>query len=181
MDKKILVIEDNSYEIVLIKHTIEAVWKGEIDVATSAEEAREKLSTEDASKIELIILDLNLPGTGGLDFLMELHSNYPTIPVIIATGSRRREDVLQAIRIGAFDFVEKPLTQERLQSCLIKIEKSKHERFMVSVIDEDKKVKSLNDIEKEIIQKALEFHDNNISKASSALGITRATLYKKIE
>lgn len=181
MNKKIVVIEDDAYEVVLLKNIIKNVWEHDLDFLTSAEDAREALNQSSHDKIELIILDLNLPGTGGLDFLMELRSKYPHIPVVISTGSRRREDVLQALRLGAMDFIEKPLTEERLQACLLKINKPYGEKLSVSIVDEKSNVKSLASLEKELIKKALEFNDNNISKTANELGITRATLYKKIE
>lgn len=182
MSKKLLIIEDDIAEITMIKHTLKGLWDGDLEFAQSAEEAREKLAqSNETDKIELIILDLNLPGTGGLDFLMELRSNYPKIPVTISTGSKRREDLLQALRIGAVDFIEKPLTTERLEACLTKIRKTQSAQFSVSIVDSNLDIKSFAEIEKDIIKKALDFNNGNISKTASDLGITRATLYKKIE
>lgn len=182
MSKKLLFIEDDAYEIALIKHAIEGIWDGDLEFAQSAEEARAKLSdSNENDRIELIILDLNLPGTGGLDFLMELRSNYPEIPVTISTGSKRREDLLQALRIGAVDFIEKPLTSDRLQACLKKVRKTQSSHLSIAIVDNDMEIRSLADIEKEIVKKALDYNNGNISKTSTELGITRATLYKKIE
>ena len=64
----------------------------------------------------LILLDLNLPGIGGLEALERLRADESTrdLPVIVISGHATVHDAVAAIKLGANDFFEKPLTRERV-------------------------------------------------------------------
>lgn len=63
----------------------------------------------DAETPGCVILDLQLPDGTGLDALKRLRERNPTIPVIMVTGHARVPKVVSAMRLGAIDFLEKPL------------------------------------------------------------------------
>jgi serine phosphatase RsbU (regulator of sigma subunit) len=63
---------------------------------------------------DAVLLDLNMPGMGGLETLTKAACDTPDTPVIVVSGSGRVEDVVQALRRGAWDFVTKPVEDPRL-------------------------------------------------------------------
>ena len=58
---------------------------------------------------DLVLLDLRMPGMDGLDVLVQIHAQCPDTPVIIISGAGRIEDVVEALRRGAHDFIVKPI------------------------------------------------------------------------
>jgi two-component system NtrC family sensor kinase len=67
---------------------------------------------------ELILLDLVLPGLSGLDVLRQLHQQNCHIPTIVMTGYGSEQAILQAFRLGARDFLQKPFTATEVQSAI---------------------------------------------------------------
>jgi len=63
---------------------------------------------------DAVLLDLNMPGLGGLETLTKAASDSPDVPVIVVSGSGRVDDVVQALRRGAWDFVTKPVEDPHL-------------------------------------------------------------------
>jgi DNA-binding NtrC family response regulator len=64
--------------------------------------------------IQIVILDLDMPVMSGIETLEILQQNYPTLPVIMLTGSRDLESAIQAMKLGAQDFLTKPFEPERM-------------------------------------------------------------------
>ncbi len=65
--------------------------------------------------IKLVILDLKMPVMGGMETLALIRQQYPNLPVIMLSGSRDTEDVVEALKHGAVDFLNKPFDGERLK------------------------------------------------------------------
>ena len=63
---------------------------------------------------DVIILDLKMPGLGGMEVLRRLKKTYPEIQVIILTGHGSENDEDEARRLGAFDYLKKPIDIEAL-------------------------------------------------------------------
>ena len=66
----------------------------------------------------LLITDINMPGMSGLELLEKVHEINPDCKAIIVTGYGEKELVLEAMRLGASDFLEKPLKMERFSSAV---------------------------------------------------------------
>ncbi|MDB2683206.1 sigma-54 dependent transcriptional regulator, partial [Alphaproteobacteria bacterium] len=64
--------------------------------------------------IKLIIMDLDMPVMDGRETLSHIARDYPNVPVIVLTGSKNMNDAVDVMKNGAFDFLFKPLEQERL-------------------------------------------------------------------
>ena len=73
--------------------------------ANTASEGKKILSNHE---IDLLILDVRLPGVNGLDILKEVKIQYPTMEVIIISAHGDMDTVIKAIRLGAFDYLRKP-------------------------------------------------------------------------
>ncbi len=76
------------------------------------------LGTLDDTQPNLIILDLVLPGVGGLDVLRQLKQALPRIPVVMFSGHAQTRNVVEAMRRGASDFLPKPFELEELDLAL---------------------------------------------------------------
>jgi two-component system nitrogen regulation response regulator NtrX len=82
----------------------------EVETAATVEEARTRLR----EAFDVVLLDVWLPGGSGLDLLAEIMSGAPETVVIMMSGHATVENAVQATRLGAFDFLEKPIMLERL-------------------------------------------------------------------
>ncbi|NOZ87635.1 MAG: sigma-54-dependent Fis family transcriptional regulator [Deltaproteobacteria bacterium] len=67
-----------------------------------------------ANPVDLALLDIKLPGKSGLDLLEDLTKEYPDIPAIMISGHGTVADAVKATRLGAKNFLEKPLDRERV-------------------------------------------------------------------
>ena len=84
-------------------------------VAESAEQAYKLL---EAQPIDIVLLDLKLPGASGLEALREVKKRRPEAAVIIITGYATVASAVQAMKQGAFDYITKPFTLEELRIML---------------------------------------------------------------
>src|SRR5262249_16326953 len=118
MDKnslRLLIVDDEEAARYGIKRALENL-AGEIAEADSAEAARKLLHDR---PVDLILLDVNLPGISGLDFLLEIQSTnntqteLPLAVIITAHGSERL--AVQAVKAGAYDYISKPFELDDLR------------------------------------------------------------------
>ncbi|HRI69979.1 MAG TPA: response regulator, partial [Polyangium sp.] len=110
----VLVVDDERN----IRRTLDLVLRGEgYDVieAETGEEALE-LITHGQKPVDLVIVDLMLPGIGGLEVLARIRHDESTrtLPVVVISGHATVHDAVKAIKLGAGDFFEKPVTRERV-------------------------------------------------------------------
>lgn len=103
MPARILVVDDEVEMGNFFKFFLEC--KGhEIAVAKNGQEAREELK----EYFHLVLLDLKLPDTDGITLLREIKGLYPTTEVLIMTGYSTVKSAVEAIQLGAYDYLEKP-------------------------------------------------------------------------
>jgi DNA-binding NtrC family response regulator len=111
---RILVIEDDKPLGELLDEDLR--HRGhEVFTATRVAQARELLQQH---QIDIVLTDLNLPETSGIDFCAELHRRRPDLPVIIMTAFGSLETAIAALRAGAYDFVTKPVDLDLLSVSL---------------------------------------------------------------
>ncbi|MEZ2128314.1 sigma-54 dependent transcriptional regulator [Sinorhizobium sp. CB9] len=113
---QILVVEDDPIQRRLLKNAIERIGH----VVHQAENGRIGLEVlkRNSGQINVIVLDLMMPEMNGIEFLEALHDMGTEIPVIVQTGQGGIETVVQAMRAGAFDFVVKPVSPERIATSI---------------------------------------------------------------
>ncbi len=112
MNKTILIIEDNSDLSHILKVNLEAMaW--ETDSAGTGDEGLEKALS---GSYDLIILDLMLPGIGGLEVLKRLRSSGSQVPILILTSKSSEMDRVIGLDLGADDYVTKPFSVLELQA-----------------------------------------------------------------
>lgn len=82
--------------------------------AQTATDGQEALTTIEAEKPQVVVLDIMMPGISGLDVLDHIKRNYPDIEVILLTGRGSTKEGIEGMRLGAFDFLMKPVKIEEL-------------------------------------------------------------------
>lgn len=108
----ILLVEDNPDDVELTREALEeGRLANELHVARTAEQALEWLHDRDEPRPNLILLDINLPGMSGLEFLQTIKQDeaFEDIPVVVLTTSQAEEDIDEAYRLHASAFVSKPV------------------------------------------------------------------------
>ncbi|MDM9620665.1 sigma-54 dependent transcriptional regulator [Rhizobium sp. S96] len=113
---QILVVEDDPVQRRLLKNAIERHGH----VVHQAENGRIGLEMvkRGSGLYNVIVLDLMMPEMTGLEFLEAVHEFGTQVPVIVQTGQGGIETVVQAMRAGAFDFVVKPVSPERIANSI---------------------------------------------------------------
>lgn len=91
---------------------------------SSAGNGLEALNFLRSNDVELIITDLNMPEMNGLMFLRELKRSYPSSKVIMITAYGEVESYLEAITLGAFEYINKPVKYDDLKKVIDKISKA---------------------------------------------------------
>ncbi|MGH9460566.1 MAG: sigma-54-dependent transcriptional regulator, partial [Vicinamibacteria bacterium] len=110
MKPRILVVDDEEPIRKTMRMTLE--YEGfEVSEAASGAEA---LQSVESDPPDLVFLDIKMPGIDGLDALKQLKEISPATQVIIISGHGNVETAVQATKLGAFDFIEKPLETERV-------------------------------------------------------------------
>lgn len=115
MPKNILIVEDVSAQSFMVETIIKRKLQMDCHTAENGHLALEILKNDADNDIKLVILDLKMPIMGGLETLAIVHQQYPLLPVIMLSGSRDTEDIVEAMRLGAMDFLSKPFDSERLK------------------------------------------------------------------
>lgn len=102
--RKILVVDDEDTVCRSIKKALQRE-DYDIDVALSGEDG---LKMQQQKDYDVIIVDLMMPGLNGMDLLKSLKAISPGVQVVMITGYPTMKNTLQAMQIGAFDFLPKP-------------------------------------------------------------------------
>ena len=113
---KILIVDDHRNIRVSLRMTLESEGATVVEASTlSAAKALINSKNETADiAFDLILLDIRLPDGSGLDFLNELNAHEKSNRVIVISGEGTATEAFRATEIGAFDFIEKPFTPERI-------------------------------------------------------------------
>ena len=81
---------------------------------STAGNGREALDALAGAEVDVVVLDLNMPLMAGMETLEEIKRVHPLVEVVVLTGHGSLKNAVEAIRLGAFDFLEKPAEVEGL-------------------------------------------------------------------
>jgi len=115
-DQRILIAEDNEHFRRLLVFLLKHIGYHAI-LAQDGVEALEKAESESPS---LIIADLKMPRMDGLELLHRLKEKRPDIPVIVITAYGSVESAVEAMKVGAVDYIQKPFEEERIKLAIHK-------------------------------------------------------------
>jgi two-component system, NtrC family, nitrogen regulation response regulator NtrX len=110
MFPSILIVDDEES----ILRSLSGILSDEGFEILTATNGYEGLKLLDAESPDLVLLDIWMPGIDGLDTLKEIKKNHPTTQVIMVTGHGTIETAVNATKIGAFDFIEKPVSIDKV-------------------------------------------------------------------
>lgn len=108
--RKILIVDDE----VSVRDSLRMIFKKDYQVimAGSAEEAIIKVKSEEP---DLIFLDIIMPEKDGMQALKEIRGMHPQIPVIMLTATKTLKTAVEAMKLGAYDYITKPFDVEELK------------------------------------------------------------------
>ncbi len=104
MRESILLVEDEK----ILRVTLEEALKTEGYTVLSVEDGNDALAALEEGAFSLVITDIRLPNAGGLEILKKCIAESPTTPVIMMTAYGNIKDAVEAMQIGAFDYISKP-------------------------------------------------------------------------
>ncbi|MDB4037650.1 response regulator [Candidatus Thioglobus sp.] len=176
---KILIIDDERDNTEIIKDILEDVSYITM-LARSASEAKAIVA---ANTFDLILMDVWMPGQDGISLLSEWHSEGLSTPVVMMSGHAEPSDIVRAMKLGAVDFLKKPLHDflPILRNIMTPKESDKPSQ-QVSGIDYSLKLKEARNIfESQYLIHHLLINDNNIAVVAEIAGLERTTLYRKLK
>mgnify|MGYP000721217887 FL=1 len=115
--KRILVVDDEENTRIGLSKLLSQEGF-EVESAANGNDALDLLSQH---KINLVISDINMPDMNGLVFLRELSRKFPSTSVIMITAYGGVESYLEAMNLGAYEYLHKPVRLEELRSVMKKI------------------------------------------------------------
>jgi len=125
---KILLVDDEKEFVETLSERIR-MREHDSDVALDGEQALKKM---DDDLPDVVVLDLKMPGMDGMEVLRRIRKAYPKVQVIMLTGHGSEKDEEEAKKLGAFEYLEKPVEIETLMKKVKKAYKNKFESSMMA-------------------------------------------------
>jgi two-component system, NtrC family, nitrogen regulation response regulator NtrX len=110
MKPRILVVDDEG----AIRDSLRMILEYEDYQFVGAATGQEGIAAVQRERPDLVLLDIKMPGMDGLEVLRKLHALDETLPVVMISGHGTTATAVEAIRSGALDFLDKPLSSERV-------------------------------------------------------------------
>jgi signal transduction histidine kinase len=131
---QILIVDDDTAVLEALPEALRLRMKGvEIDTSESAFDALEKIKSKD---YDVIVSDIKMPGMDGLRLLTEIKQIRPGTPTLLVTGHGERDLAVQALRGGAYDFVQKPIDRDYFVASL---ERAIHVRLLDRHVEQQRR------------------------------------------
>ena len=185
---RVLIVEDEPRMREMLERALREI--GFIATAVgSAEQAVRALARGAAALPHIVLLDLNLPGMGGLELLQHVRERLPSAAIVVLTGFGSLDAAKVAIRHDVVDFLTKPCRLDELEVAMARA----GQRVAQPLLEERARASAesvtpvvvppaatLEELEWFHIQSALDRHDGNRAAAASELGISERTLYYRL-
>jgi DNA-binding NtrC family response regulator len=188
--KKLLIVDDD----VPLLDSLRFVFRGLYDVSAvrSAEEAAVVLAQQ---PIDVMLLDILLPGINGIDFLGTVRARYPRLPVIMISAASSIRPIIKELELGEAHYIRKPfdidelrlvvsraLHQSELRSRMADLERQLAQRPAEEAAADGRPLKKVVDtFERTLILKALHKADGVQTRAAEMLGTTRRILRYRMD
>ena len=108
--KKVLIIDD---EQIVLNSVNKILSHGEYEVETTLS-GRQGLEWALSKSYDIVLTDVRMPDMGGMLILRDIKKAKPSLPVIILTGYANVQTAMQAMKLGAAEYIEKPFTPDQL-------------------------------------------------------------------
>lgn len=110
MTASIIVVEDEK----IVRVSLVDALKAEGYTVLSVDNGNDALAALEEGQFSLVVTDIRLPGAGGIEILRKSQAESPTTPVIMMTAYGNIKDAVEAMRIGAFDYITKPFDLDEM-------------------------------------------------------------------
>ncbi len=166
----IVVVDDNPAILTALRICLDSTFERVITLA-SPDSLPATLQQEKAS---IVLMDMNFTlgmntGQEGLTWLRTLRHLHPQLPVVLITAYADVQLAVKCLKAGASDFVTKPWDNDELL------------RTLKDAVDKGQEIQSLDELERNHVKRVVDHCHGNISRAAELLGITRQTLYAKLQ
>jgi len=115
MSYNILLVDDDVAQAHVIEQVIHDKMRYKTQLVENGQDAIDLLTSKDASGVDLVLLDIGLPGIDGIEVLNAIKPVKPNLPVIVRTGYDDLDLAVDAMKAGAVDFVQKMDSPEKLK------------------------------------------------------------------
>ena len=112
--RTVLIIDDDAAHRLMLREAVKDKGHRSVEAA-SGEEGLKALET---GVIDLILLDIKMPGMGGMEALKHIKTFNPALPVIIMTAYATVQTAIEALKLGAEDYLLKPLNLDELEEAI---------------------------------------------------------------
>ena len=121
---KVLLVDDEKDFVEMLSLRLKEVGE-KVSLAYNGKECLETLESND---IDVVILDIKMPGMDGIETLTEVKKRFPLVEVIMLTGHGSTDTAVEGMKLGAFDYLLKPADFEDLSAKLEGARKRKDEQ-----------------------------------------------------
>ncbi len=185
---RVLVVEDEPRMREMLERALGEMGFSSTSVGSAEQALRVLTGGGTGSLPHIVLLDLNLPGMGGLELLQQLRERLPTAAAVVLTGFGSLDAAKLAIRHDVVDFLTKPCRLDELEVAMARAA----QRVAQPLLEERARASAelippvvppaatLEELEWFHIQSALDRHDGNRAAAAAELGISERTLYYRL-
>ncbi len=139
-----------------------------------AHDYEDAVSEAEAWSPSRAVVDLRMPGRGGLEVVGELHKKHPNMKIVVLTGYGSIATAVEAMKLGAVHYLTKPAEPDEVLAAFDRTEPA------TDVTEESAPPRSLEEVEWEHLQRVLTDCAGNISEAARRLGMHRRSLQRKL-
>ncbi len=148
-----------------------------VQVARNADEA---VRAAKARAFEYALIDVRMPGQSGLELLPQLRAIDEGTRIVVFTGYGSISDAVLAMKVGAVDYLTKPVTAELCMRALLGFRPGGNQPSLPVGVRESEPIPTLERVEWEYLQRVLADCEGNISDAARRLGMHRRSLQRKL-
>jgi two-component system, response regulator RegA len=167
----LLIVDDDR----VLRDTLSSAFTKRGFLVVNASNYDEALSACTNERPTRAIIDLRMPGKGGLELIPELLTIVPELRIVVLTGYGSIATALEAVRKGAIHYLQKPADVDDILAAF------DGDTPAQSVRESEAPAPSLDRVEWEHIQRVLADCEGNISEAARRLGIHRRSLQRKLQ
>jgi two-component system response regulator AtoC len=184
MKESLLVVDDEQSVLTALRMTLEGNYR--IDTAENGSQALKFLGERQP---DLILLDIGLPDISGIELLEKVRNTHPDIMVIMVTAVDKVKTVVKALKLGAYDYLVKPidaqelkltvhnaLENKRLKDRIRRIQQPNVERYRFDLIGRSAQVKTLIEIAKKLA-KSVSTPVLIVGESGSGKGVLARTIH----
>ncbi len=117
---KILIVDDSRIFRNILHSTLTEKGHEIVGMAQNGQIALDFLEANSSNLPEVVTLDITMPVLDGLEALKQIHEKYPSIRVIMASAAGQKSKVMEALKCGASDFIQKPFQTDEICSIIEK-------------------------------------------------------------